>query len=122
MKRVLRLAVVVVGAAAMYLAFKVGINAAPAGTSIGPVPVAPPFAVPEIGSIDMPFWLAPLEPLARLPLWGQAAVLSAGVGGLFFTLPMVLRWVWSLSNEATDEGSNGSGKSLQVIVATSIRS
>jgi len=38
-----------------------------------------------------------------LPLWGQAAVLSAGVAGLFFVVPMVGRWVWRLGEGHDDE-------------------
>jgi hypothetical protein len=54
---------------------------------------------PDINSVEVPGWLEPLEPLARLPLWGQAAVLSAGVAGMFFVLPMVFRWVWNLGED-----------------------
>ena len=50
-----------------------------------------------------PGWLRFFEPLAALPLWGQAAVLSAGVAGLFFVVPMVGRWVWSLGEGHDDE-------------------
>jgi hypothetical protein len=45
--------------------------------------------------------------LARLPLWGQAAVLSAGVAGMFFVVPMVFRWVWSLGPESEEEDEGG---------------
>jgi hypothetical protein len=60
---------------------------------------------PDINSVEVPGWLEPLEPLARLPLWGQAAVLSAGVAGMFFVLPMVFKWVWNLG----DDRQNGNG-------------
>ncbi|MGH8872025.1 MAG: hypothetical protein ACRDWS_08630 [Acidimicrobiia bacterium] len=62
-----------------------------------------PYTPPEIESVDAPAWLAPLAPLARLPLWGQAAVLSAGVAGMFFVIPMVFRWVWKLGEDPTRE-------------------
>lgn len=61
-----------------------------------------PYTPPEINSVDVPDWLQPLEPLARLPLWGQAAVLSAGVAGMFFVVPLVFRWVWSLGDDPTE--------------------
>jgi hypothetical protein len=61
-----------------------------------------PYTPPEINSVDVPDWLRPLEPLARLPLWGQAAVLSAGVAGLFFVVPMVFRWVWNLGGSPAE--------------------
>jgi hypothetical protein len=61
-----------------------------------------PYTPPEFNSVEMPDWLQPLEPLARLPLWGQAAVLSAGVAGMFFVLPMVFRWVWNLGEDQTE--------------------
>ena len=64
-----------------------------------------PYAPPDIESVDVPSWLAPLEPLARLPLWGQAAVLSAGVAGMFFVIPLVFRWVWKLGEDR--DGENG---------------
>ena len=62
-----------------------------------------PYEAPEIDEVDPPGWLAPLEPIAALPLWGQAAVLSAGVAGLFFVVPMVFRWVWKLGPDDDDE-------------------
>ena len=62
-----------------------------------------PYEAPEIDEVDPPSWLAPLEPIAALPLWGQAAVLSAGVAGLFFVVPMVFRWVWKLGPDDDDE-------------------
>jgi hypothetical protein len=68
-----------------------------------------PYTPPEINSIDVPGWLEPLEPLARLPLWGQAAALSAGVAGMFFLVPMVFRWVWKLGDNGAKEPGNGSG-------------
>lgn len=55
-----------------------------------------PYQAPDIEEVEPPGWLKVLEPLAALPLWGQAAVLSAGVAGLFFVIPMVGRWVWKL--------------------------
>jgi hypothetical protein len=64
-----------------------------------------PYTPPDINSVDMPSWLEPLEPLARLPLWGQAAVLSAGVAGMFFVIPMAFRWVWNLG----EDRQNGNG-------------
>lgn len=65
-----------------------------------------PYEPPDIAQVETPSWLRPLQPLARLPLWGQAAVLSAGVAGMFFVVPMVGRWVWKLG-EGRNEG-NGS--------------
>ena len=64
-----------------------------------------PYEPPEIDEVDAPSWLAFFEPLAALPLWGQAAVLSAGVAGLFFVVPMVFRWVWKLGPDDDDEES-----------------
>lgn len=69
-----------------------------------PVAQETPYQAPEFNEIDPPSWLEPLQPLARLPLWGQAAVLSAGVAGLFFVIPMAGRWVWKLGeNGRRDE-------------------
>jgi hypothetical protein len=64
-----------------------------------------PYTPPEVDQVDLPNFLRALEPLARLPLWGQAAVLSAGVAGMFFVVPMVFRWVWNLGEDREDEWS-----------------
>jgi len=69
-----------------------------------------PYQTPDIQEVETPSWLRPLEPLARLPLWGQAAVLSAGVAGLFLVVPMVGKWMWKLGEghgepEVTGDGS-----------------
>jgi hypothetical protein len=69
----------------------------------GQVVVAQTYEGPEIDEVEPPAWLAFLEPLAALPLWGQAAVLSAGVAGLFFLVPMIGRWVWSLGDNSDDD-------------------
>ena len=66
-----------------------------------------PYEAPEIDEVDPPGWLAFFEPLAALPLWGQAAVLSAGVAGLFFVIPMVGRWVWRLGEGDDDDEDGG---------------
>lgn len=66
-----------------------------------------PYEAPEIDEREPPAWLKPLEPLAALPLWGQAAVLSAGVAGMFFVVPMVFRWVWRLGPDQDDEEDDG---------------
>jgi hypothetical protein len=62
-----------------------------------------PYQTPDIEEREPPSWLKIFEPLAALPLWGQAAVLSAGVAGLFFVIPMVGRWVWRLGEGHDDE-------------------
>ena len=68
-----------------------------------------PYEPPDIQGVETPSWLRPLEPLARLPLWGQAAVLSAGVAGLFLVVPMVGRWVWKLGEGRGDSDVAGDG-------------
>ena len=91
---------------------------APAMLASASVPANPPIAQeeapytpPEFEDVDVPGWLQPFEPLARLPLWGQAAALSAGVAGMFFVVPMVFRWVWNLGqNGAQGGGEPGNGK------------
>jgi hypothetical protein len=66
-----------------------------------------PYEAPEIEEREPPAWLKPLEFLAALPLWGQAAVLSAGVAGMFFVVPMVFRWVWRLGPDQDDHEDDG---------------
>jgi hypothetical protein len=70
-----------------------------------------PYQAPDIEEREPPGWLRPLEPLAALPLWGQAAVLSAGVAGLFFVIPMVGRWVWRLGPGHDEEEHETDGES-----------
>jgi hypothetical protein len=91
------------------LAFVTALVLVPAAAALadgGTVVAQEPYEAPEIQEIETPSWLRFFEPLAALPLWGQAAVLSAGVAGMFFVVPMVFRWVWSLGpdNESEDEG------------------
>lgn len=62
-----------------------------------------PYEAPDIEEREAPSWLRMFEPLAGLPLWGQAAVLSAGIAGLFFIVPMVGKWVWRLGEGHDDE-------------------
>jgi hypothetical protein len=66
-----------------------------------------PYEAPDIEEREPPAWLKPLQPLAALPLWGQAAVLSAGVAGMFFVVPMVFRWVWRLGPDQDDDEDDG---------------
>ena len=55
-----------------------------------------PYQPPENEEIEPPPWLAPLGPVAELPLWAVAAVLSAGLAGLVIIVPMAARWIWKL--------------------------
>jgi hypothetical protein len=50
-------------------------------------------------AVEVPTWLQPFAPITRLPLWGQALVLSAGVAGLFFLGPLAARWLWQLRED-----------------------
>jgi len=98
------------------LAFVTALVLVPAAAAVADavtVVAQEPYEAPDIREVDTPSWLRMFEPLAALPLWGQAAVLSAGVAGMFFVVPMVFRWVWSLGpdNEPEDEdiGPEGEG-------------
>ena len=77
--------------------------------SVGPDVVAQetPYSAPDIDEREPPGWLKILEPLAALPLWGQAAVLSAGVAGMIFVVPMVFRWVWRLGPDQDEHEDDG---------------
>lgn len=59
-----------------------------------------PYDPPEFVEVDLPGWAQPFEPLARLPLWAQAALVSAAVAGLVFIVPIGSRWVLSLGEDA----------------------
>ena len=50
-------------------------------------------------AVEVPTWLQPFAPITRLPLWGQALVLSAGVAVLFFLVPLAARWLWQLRED-----------------------
>lgn len=52
-----------------------------------------PYQPPTIEA-DTPSWLEPFNPLAQLPVWSQAALLSAGVAAGVFVVPTAGRWVW----------------------------
>ena len=62
-----------------------------------------PYQPPVVEEVLPPSWLAPFGPLAQLPLWAVAAVLSVTLAGLVIILPMVVRWIWTL-------GSNGDSR------------
>lgn len=60
------------------------------------IPVAQedsPYQPPTVEA-DTPAWLEPFDPIAELPLWSQAALLSAGVAAGVFVVPTAGRWVW----------------------------
>lgn len=59
-----------------------------------------PYEPPEFVEVDLPGWAEPFEPLAQLPLWAQAALVSAAIAGLFFVIPIVSRWMWKLGENA----------------------
>ncbi|HEX2420525.1 MAG TPA: hypothetical protein VHL55_02910 [Acidimicrobiia bacterium] len=41
----------------------------------------------------------PVSGLAGLPMWGQTAVLCAGVAALFFVITLVAQWIWNPSED-----------------------
>jgi len=49
---------------------------------------------PPIVETNTPSWLEPFDPLAQLPVWSQAALLSASVAAGVFVVPTAGRWVW----------------------------
>lgn len=66
-----------------------------------------PYQAPDLIEVDLPGWAEPFEPLARLPLWAQAALVSAAVAGLVFVVPVVYGSVTNLDevvDEAVDHG------------------
>lgn len=46
--------------------------------------------------VEPPGWLQALGPLAELPVWASAAVISAAIAGFAFVVPITVRWLWSL--------------------------
>lgn len=89
-------AMAVVAIAVLLLLIVVGSSAARATTHEISAQVAQqsPYQPPDVTGGDAPGWLAPFSFIARLPLWAQAAVLSAVAAAAFFVVPTVVRWVW----------------------------
>lgn len=52
-----------------------------------------PYQPPTIEA-NTPPWLEPFDPLAQLPVWSQAALLSASVAAGVFVVPTAGRWLW----------------------------
>jgi hypothetical protein len=75
-----------------------------AGAQVQPAP----YQTPEFIEVDLPSWAAPFAPIAALPLWAQAALVSALIAGLIFIIPVVSRWLLRLGQEA--ERSAGEGQ------------
>lgn len=63
-----------------------------------------PYQAPELAEVDLPGWAEPFEPLARLPLWAQAALVSAAVAGLAFVVPVASRLIWSFDEDSEPNG------------------
>ncbi len=59
-----------------------------------------PYQAPDVEGVDAPAWLAPFGPLAGLPVWAQASVLSALAASGFLVLSAAARWVWHLGSWA----------------------
>jgi hypothetical protein len=75
-----------------------------AGAQVEPAPYQPP----DLIEVDLPSWVAPFAPLAALPLWAQAALVSAVIAGLIFIVPILSRWLMRLGQDA--ERSIGEGQ------------
>jgi hypothetical protein len=67
-----------------------------AGAQVQPAPYQPP----ELIEVDLPSWVAPFAPIAALPLWAQAALVSAVIAGLIFIVPILSRWLLRLGQDA----------------------
>lgn len=59
-----------------------------------PVAQVSPYQPPPLTGGDGPSWFSPSSVFSQLPLWAQAAVVSAAVTILFFVLTAVVRWTW----------------------------
>ena len=55
-----------------------------------------PYQPPELTRIDLPSWAVPFEPVARLPLWAQAALASAVLVSAFLIVRVIAHWAWGL--------------------------
>jgi hypothetical protein len=58
---------------------------------------------PGVTEIEPPNWLAPLGPLASLPVWAIAAILAAAAAAIFVVVPTVVKWIWVLRSTRDSE-------------------
>jgi hypothetical protein len=56
-----------------------------------------PYVPPEI-DVGTPDWLRPFGVLADLPLWAQAAVVSAAIAAAVVVIPTVIRFIWRIAS------------------------
>ncbi|MGB8361547.1 MAG: hypothetical protein WCE80_09120 [Acidimicrobiia bacterium] len=59
-----------------------------------PVAQVSPYQSPPLTGGDGPSWFSPSSVFSQLPLWAQAAAVSAAVTISFFALTAVVRWTW----------------------------
>jgi len=59
-----------------------------------PVAQVSPYQPPTLTGSDGPSWFSPSSVFSQLPLWAQAAVVSAAVTISFFVLTALVRWTW----------------------------
>ena len=59
-----------------------------------PVAQVSPYQPPPLTGGDGPSWFSPSSVFSQLPLWAQAAVVSAAVTISFFVLAALVRWTW----------------------------
>jgi hypothetical protein len=72
------------------------LSAQVAGAQVQPSPYQPP----DLTEVDLPSWVAPFAPIASLPLWAQAALVSAVIAGLIFVVPIISRWLLRIGQDA----------------------
>lgn len=102
LRRVIVVTLILVAATAIVLVLRPQPALAATGEVVAVVAQESPYQPPDIQ--DAPGWLAPFTPIAGLPLWAQAAVLSAGAAGVFFVVPTVVRKVWQLVSDLRSAG------------------
>ena len=77
----------------MVLVWSQAASAAPDGAPVVVAQVSP-YQPPELTNVVLPSWVVPIEPIARLPLWTQAALASAVLVSAFFVLRVISQWAW----------------------------
>lgn len=86
---------------ALILLLTVGSSPAEAAAHDVSVPMAQvsPYQLPQVPGGNTPAGLDLFAPFSRLPLWAQAAIVSAVTTAAFFAVAAVVRWVWRLVSD-----------------------
>jgi hypothetical protein len=100
-------ALLVVTLAAVVLVLTLGASSAGAATHAVPAVVAQvsPYQPPPFTGGNGPTGVSLFSVFGRLPLWAQAALVSAATTVAFFVLAAIVRWAWRLVSDLTSRAT-----------------